>query len=312
MLKMIYQPLENVKFTFSGFLLLCLNRYAIVYWKTKISRKNQHIGGIHMETTYILNTCDYNFTKYSDGGFSGRILLATPKKADLPKLLIKSDNPSSACNEFMYSRLGELLGIMLPKAYIMNVAPKDAHRFGSPYVVGIEFMDGMHSFTLEEMRASELLRKEYAEQYALSALFYQDDRTQLTMRTDGHITGFDFTETFWLNDMSIYTYQLSDDTLTDILSNRLHMAAERTIFMLRAGASTLNDHFNQPNTALPADAYLVPMRSFLKLTDEQVVELTDALFEVYPVSIVVYFEEYVKTLKQVIDAYLRSVAETAK
>ncbi len=265
-----------------------------------------------MENTYILNTCDYNFIKYSDGGFSGRILLATPKKADLPKLLIKSDNPSSACNEFMYSRLAELLGIVIPKAYIMSVSPKDAFRFGSPYVVGIEFMDGMHSFTLEKMRTSELLQKEYAEQYALSALFYQDDRVQLTMRTDGHITGFDFTETFWLNDMSIYTYQLSDDTLTNILSNRLRMAAERTIFMLRAGASTLNLHFDQPDTALPPDAYLGPMRNFLKLTNEQIVGLTDVLYEIYPVSIVVYFEEYVKVLKQVIEAYLHSVGETTK
>lgn len=265
-----------------------------------------------MESPYILNTCDYNFTKHSDGGFSGRILLATPKKANLPKLLIKSANPSSACNEFMYSRLGELLGIMLPKAYIMNVAPKDAHLFGSPYVVGIEFMDGMHGFTLEEMRASEFLRKEYAEQYALAAMFFQDDRVQLTMRTDGHITGFDFTETFWLNDMRISSFNLSDDDLTDVLHKRLLQALDKAASKLRAGAAALQIELCLSEDSLPPDAYLDPMRNFLKLTNEQIVELTDVLYEVYPVSIVVYFEEYVKALKQVIEAYLRSVAETIK
>ena len=87
--------------------------------------------------TYILNTADYTFTPYADGGFSGKLLLATAKNPDLSKLIIKSDNPSSACNEFMYARLAELLQIPAPKAYIMDVAEQDKHLFGSPYVVGI-------------------------------------------------------------------------------------------------------------------------------------------------------------------------------
>ena len=265
-----------------------------------------------METTYILNTCDYHFTKHSDGGFSGSILLATPKKASLPKLLIKSDNPSSACNEFMYSRLAELLGIVIPKAYIMNVAPEDAHLFGSPYVVGIEFMDRMHGFALEGMRTSDLWQKEYAEQYALAAMFFQDDRVQLTMRIDGHITGFDFTETFWLNDMRISSFNLSDDDLANILHRRLQQAVAKTATKLRAGAAALKIELCLSEDSLPPDSYLAPMRNLLKLTDAQIVELTDVLYEVYPVSIVVYFEEYVKALKQVIEAYLRSVAETTK
>lgn len=70
--------------------------------------------------TYILNTADYTFTPYADGGFSGKLLLATAKNPDLSKLIIKSDNPSSACNEFMYARLAELLQIPAPKAYVLS------------------------------------------------------------------------------------------------------------------------------------------------------------------------------------------------
>lgn len=124
-----------------------------------------------MEITYILNTDNYTYEPYSDGGFSGKILLAKPKKEDLPKLLIKSENPSSACCEFMYSRLAELLRIPAPKAYIMDVSNKDKKLFSSPYVIGIEYMEGMHSFTLEEMRRSPEWKTEYAGQYALSAMF---------------------------------------------------------------------------------------------------------------------------------------------
>lgn len=138
-----------------------------------------------MEITYILNADNYTYEPYSDGGFSGKILLANPKKEDLPKLLIKSENPSSACCEFMYSRLAELLRIPAPKAYIMNVSKNDKKLFGSPYVVGIEYMEGMHSFKLDEMRSSSEWKKEYAGQYALSAMFEQDDLVQLTMTADG-------------------------------------------------------------------------------------------------------------------------------
>lgn len=260
-----------------------------------------------MENTYILNIADYQFTPYTEGGFSGKILLATPKKAGLPKLLIKSHNPCSACNEFMYSRIAELLSIPIPKAYIMNIKRSDAQLFGSPYVVGIEFMEGMHRFSLEEMRSTLTWRQEYAWQNALAAMFDQDDRVQLTMRTDGHITGYDFTETFWTSDIGITFFQLPDDLLTDILSGRLKAMIQRGFSMLSAGASVVRMHLGLPEDAdVPAD-YLAPMRKLLTITEDQIVELTDALYEVYPVPIPVYFEEYIKILKQKLAAYLRSL-----
>lgn len=265
-----------------------------------------------MENIYILNTSEYHFSPYSEGGFSGKILLATPKPPELPKLLIKSHNPCSACNEFMYSRLAELLGILTPKAYIMNVAPKDEHRFNSPYVVGIEFMDGMHGFTLEEMRSTELWRKEYAEQYALAAMFDQDDRVQLTMRSDGHITGYDFTEAFWISNLGKSSFQLPDELLTDILSSRLKAMIQRGFSMLSAGASVVRLHQELPEDGNVPSDYLAPMRKFLTLSDERVLELTDALYEVYPASIVVYFEEYIRVLKQKLGAYLNSLEKTAQ
>ncbi len=104
-----------------------------------------------MEITYILNTDNDTYELYLGGEFSGKILLATPKKMDLPKLLIKSENPSSACNDFMYSRLAGLLRILAPKDYIMNVSEKEKKLFDSPDVAVIEYMKSIHSFTLEEM-----------------------------------------------------------------------------------------------------------------------------------------------------------------
>lgn len=208
--------------------------------------------------TYILNTEDFTYEPYSDKGFSGKILLAKPKKPGLPKLLIKSENPSSACCEFMYSRLAELLCIPAPKAYIMKIA-REKKLFGSPYAVGIEYMEGMHSFQLEEMRGSPEWKEEYAGQYALSAMFEQDDLVQLTMTAEGHISGYDFTETFWLSDMSTQTYQLPEDQLSDVLSTRLQASARQGICFLSAGASVVKKHFELPEDAPVPSEYLEPL-----------------------------------------------------
>ncbi len=260
-----------------------------------------------MEITYILNTDNYTYEPYSDRGFSGKILLAKPKKEDLPKLLIKSENPSSACCEFMYSRLAELLRIPAPKAYIMNVSKKDKKLSGSPYVVGIEYMEGMHSFTLEEMRSSPAWKKEYAGQYALSAMFEQDDLVQLTITGDGHICGYDFTETFWLSDMTVHTYQLPEEQLTDILSSRLQASNRRGFSFLSAAASVVKKHFELPEDAPVPSEYLEPLRALCALTEDDIEGLIDSLDEIYPMTVSVYFEEYLVLLQKKIAAYFKKI-----
>ena len=262
-----------------------------------------------MVITYILNTEDYTYKPYSDGGFSGKLLLAKPKTTGLPKLLIKSENPSSACNEFMYSRLAELLRVPAPRAYMMEVSKKDRRLFSSPYVVGIEYMDRLRTFTLEEMRSSAEWQREYAGQYALAAMFDQDDSVQLAMTADGHIVGYDFTEAFWLTDMGMTHYLLSEEQLTGVLIQRLEASIRRGTSMLSAGGSVVRKHFGLPEDAAIPSKYLEPMERFLALTEDQIMGLTDALFEFYPAAIPVYFEEYIEAVKRKIIAYFKRIGK---
>ncbi len=259
-----------------------------------------------MAEVYILNTENFNYEPYSDKGFSGKMLLATPKITDSLKLLIKSENPSSACNEFMYSRLAELLRIPAPKAYIMNVARKDKRLFGSPYVVGIEYMDGFHRFELDEMLSSPVWKKEYAGHFALSAMFEQDDLVQMAMTADGHIVGFDFTETFWLSDISVDTFRLHENRLTDLLAGRLRASENRGFSMLSAGGSVVMSKFG---TDTVPEEYLEPMRAMYALEKENIVELLNTLDEVYSIPVSVYFEEYLVLLKKKIAVYFDSIGE---
>ena len=262
-----------------------------------------------MTETYTLNTENYTFEPFKDNGFSGRILLATPKSADFPKLLIKSDNPCSACNEFMYSRLAGLLRIFVPKVYIMDVAKKDRKRFGSPFVVGIEYFEGIRSFAHDEMRSSPALMKEYAEQYALAAMFAQDDLVQMAMTADGHITGIDFTETFWFNELSADILNGSENILIILAKNRLSAFQNRGLSYLSAGASVVKEAFGLPDDTAVPDEYLNPMRALYALTEDEITPLLDTLDEVYQVAVSVYFEEYIALLKKKIAAYFKSIGE---
>lgn len=262
-----------------------------------------------MTETYILNTDNFNFEPYSDKGFSGNILLAVPKSADFPKLLIKSDNPSSACTEFMYSRLAELLRIPTPKAYLMNVAKKDRRRFGSPYVVGLEYLDGLHRFDKDEMRSSPTLKREYAGQFALSAMFEQDDLLQMAMTADGHIVSFDFSEAFWLSDISTLTYLQAEKQLTYLLTKRLQASARRQTSMLSAAASVVKEHFGLPKDAPVPCEYLDPLRAMYALTEDDIEELLDTLDQLYSTMVSAYFEEYLIQLQKKIAAYFEAIGE---
>lgn len=260
-----------------------------------------------MNTHYFLNTSDYSFEPFFDRGFSGQILLASPKSNALPKLLIKHENPCSACNEFMYSRLAELIHIPVPKAFIMNVQKRDASLFRSPYVVGIEYYDNLQPFTLEEMNRLPNGRKEYAGQYALAVMFEQEDSVQLSKTPDGHIIGLDFTEAFCLSDMTLLNQKVSDDVLTDIVANRLRgYMAKNFVLWANAGLDVLKKHFDDPNGNFTS-YFFEPMKAMCRITDEQIQELSDVLYEIYPVSIVVYFEEYLEILKKKIAAYITKI-----
>lgn len=68
---------------------------------------------------YFINSNDYTYAPYTDDGFSGQILLATPKNKRKSKLLIKHATPAAVCNEFVACNLAQLIRIPAPRAYLL-------------------------------------------------------------------------------------------------------------------------------------------------------------------------------------------------
>ncbi len=258
---------------------------------------------------YTLSTAEYRFSQMKRVGFSGQLYIAEPRKNNLPKLIIKHADPASACNEFMASRLAELLHIPVPRAYIMDVEPAQKRLFQTPYVVGCEYIEGLRSFAKGDLQNSNVLQQEYADLYALAVMVEQEDITQMSITPEGHLIGIDFSETFFLSDMHHLILSLSEDSLEDLIGRRLRNYLEKNFSLwANAGAKVLADHFGAGDVSDIHPLYLRSMKALLSITKEQIEELTDVLAEVYPMAIVVYFEEYIEILKKKITAYISGLS----
>lgn len=258
--------------------------------------------------TYFLNTEDYDFSFFREGGFSGTLYLASDKQDPSSKLLVKHQNPCSACNEFMYARLAQLLDIPASDTYLFRVAKEDSRRFKSPFVVGIRYIDGLRAFTREEVRQSPSATADYAAHYALAVLFHQDDLIQLSMDPNGRIIGFDFTECFNLTELSLNGLLHSPELGLRSLLNNLQSFRDSD-FQTKAasGAKVLANHLNAVSIEDIYPIYHKVMKQFCQLSPQKLETLYDALDEIYPIEVSVYFEEYLAELQWKIQTYLSNI-----
>ncbi len=264
-----------------------------------------------MDDSFVC-TSDYEFVPYSRQGFSGKLYLATPKKADLPKLLVKHENPCSACNEFMFSRIAEVLDIPAPRAYLFIVAAQEKSLFHSSFVVGIEYIDGLRGFDLDEVNSKKQWQTEYAAHFSLAVLCSQEDSNQMSMTQDGHIVSYDYTECFYLPSSvgAVIQNCQDDDQRATFMTNYLRSFYEGhfSIFA-NAGAEVVRRALGAKKKEDIYPLYHAPMKRLLSITASQLEELTDPLFEIYPGEIPIYFEMYIQKLQEKIKHYLRSVGD---
>ncbi len=257
---------------------------------------------------YILKTDKYTFEPFSHNGFSGSLYLATAKDESLPKLLIKHENPSSACNEFMYSRLADLLHIHAPNVYLFEISDKDKKLFKSQYVVGIEYIEGLRKFSLDEINSKLEWRREYAESYALAVICSQEDRIQMGMTPDGHIVSFDYTECFHIPSSTVRLMEYDEDTRIEAMKNCLDRTErEYHNILAGAGACALQKELCMNTLDEVYPVYLEPFKKLIALTSEEIEIATEPLYDIYPIEIGVYFEEYIKLLQAKMTEYLRSI-----
>lgn len=264
-----------------------------------------------MKKTYILNTEDYLLEPYQNDPIAGDMLLATPKSGKGSRLLVKYKDASFACNEFMCSRLAELMRISVPTAYLLRVSEQDMPIFDKHplwdkvYAVGIVFIEGLHDFDPKTLKDTDLQRLEYAEQYALSVLFHRSHVLKLAMTPSGCVVGLDFTDCFYMDECVIAGFAMSKAAQDKLFANALTRFSDHSFSMsAKEQAKRLAFSLGIRDVKKVYPAYHAAMKRFLCLLDKHLRPLFDALNEIYPPQVADHYKACFQILRERIPAYI--------
>ena len=249
---------------------------------------------------YILNTVNYDYKTLNHEGFGGVCkYIATPKRVGYPRLLVKHENIQSACNTFMCSRLAELCGVYTPKAYLMSTSGETRRLFPMhPFIVGTEWVEDFSAVDYDRVKESPVLRQQYLDSMALYAMFCRiADTPQFAYSSTKGVFAYDWDEAFDVTDFVIKLSLYNSDAGTEQLRRMIRHFSQYPFesdaeLCLRSVAQHLNMDANDLRPS-----YMQAMECFCKVTEAQVAELTDVLSDIYPMGLIVYYEEYIKLLQ---------------
>lgn len=257
--------------------------------------------------SYTLNTVNYNYKTLSHEGFGGVCkYIATPKRVGYTRLLVKHEKIQSACNTFMCSRLAELCDVYTPKAYLMSTSNETRRLFPMhPFIVGTEWVEDFSAVDYSSIKESPALRQQYLDSMALYAMFCRiADTPQFAFSPSEGVFAYDWDEAFDVTDFVIKLCLYNSDAGTEQLQRMLrHFSLhpfERDAELCLQSAS---EHLSM-NTDNLRPNYMHAMERFSKLAEVQVAELTDVLSDIYPMGLIVYYEEYIKLLQAKVKTYI--------
>ena len=257
---------------------------------------------------YILNTVDYDYKALKHEGLGGVCkYIAKPKREGTSRLLIKHENIQSACNTFMCSRLAELCDVYTPKAYLMSTSDETRRLFPMhPFIVGTEWVEDFSAVDYGSIKESPPLRQQYLDSIALYAIFCRiADTPQFAYSPSKGIFAYDLDEAFDVTDFVIKLCLYNSDAGTDQLWRMLHRFSAYPFendaeLCLQSAAEHLNTDVNALRPS-----YMQAMERFCQVTGEQVTELTNVLSDIYPIPLIVYYEEYIKMLQEKVMRYTK-------
>lgn len=255
---------------------------------------------------YILNTVNYDYKTLNHEGFGGVCkYIATPKSEEHSRLLVKHENIQSACNTFICSRLAELCGVYTPKAYLMSTSGETRRLFPMhPFIAGTEWVKDFSVVDYDRVKESPVLRQQYLDSMALYAMFCRiADTPQFAHSTVKGVFAYDWDEAFDVTDFVIKLSLYNGDAGTEQMRRMLQRFSQHPFendaeLCLRSAAAHLNMDADDLRSS-----YMQTMERFCKVTEAQVTELTDVLFNVYPMPLIVYYEEYIKILQRKVTCY---------
>lgn len=257
----------------------------------------------------ILYVSDYILENFSNHGDSGELYLATNKKDQSEKYILKYQHYDCACNEFMYYKIGTKLGVNIApvKLFIVN---DNEDKFKTPCVCGIKYLENSEHVSFKYVKENKNNIKnwqDYIKFISLESMFQESDGIEV-LKYKNEIYRIDTTDSFV---SEYFIGALFSNTKSsyekEIFTNLLLKSAERNSdFRLREWNMNL-ERFIKNYGKEYLDIYLETFKNLDKISDGDIKNWTRILENIYPPVIERFFTIYFEYLNKDITNFLKNL-----
>lgn len=276
----------------------------------EIERKNKSIP-ISDDILYISN---FTLKKFSDSGDSGNLYLATNKYNNNEKYILKHEYYDCACNEYMYSKIGNKMGINLPPVKLFVLDNKE-NKFKSDFVCGIKYLENCKHVTfnyIEKNKDNINNWQDYFKMLCLETLFDESDGIEV-VKYNNLIYRLDTTAAFTISNIDIlplaYDYNNNGINIREFASKSILNSAKRnTDSRINRWESNINLFLKKFGNKY-LNYYLETYQLLENISDKDIEDWTNILTFFYPNIIGEYFKIYFSNLKLDVKAFLTKINE---
>lgn len=262
----------------------------------------------------ILYISDFTLERFANFGDSGDLYLATNKHNHNEKYILKHEYYDSACNEYMYSKIGNKMGIKIAPVKLFVLDDKEK-KFKSDFVCGIKYLENCEhvNFNYIEKNKNNIDNwKDYFRMFCLELLFEEEDGIEV-VKYNNEIYRLDTTAAFTISDFFIhplaYDYNNNGINIKEFANkNILQMAKRNTDLRISRWESDM-DHFLEKFGDKYFNYYLETYKLLEKVTDKDIEYWTNILTFFYPNVIGDYFKNYFNNLKLDVERFLVKMEE---
>lgn len=255
----------------------------------------------------ILFTDDFTFKKFFHNGDSGELFLATNKHNKNEKYIIKHEYYDCACNEYMYSKIGNKIGVKIAPVKLFVVNDKD-NQFKSDFVCGIKYFEDFKEISFDNIKINFDNWQDYYRMHCLESVFDESDGIEL-VKNNNYIYRIDTTDAFTISDYDISLLAYSS------IQNGINIKQFASINILKKANRNLNYRISNWNFNINFfvkkfgqeyfDYYIDTLKLLSKIKEKDINEWTNTLTLFYPNIVGDYFKTYLRNLKLDIDEFIK-------
>lgn len=271
----------------------------------------------------VLQIKDYHFKKnlFSRIGDSGELLFAVNNHNKSEKYIVKHEYIDCACNEFMYSKLGKLLGGNFATVkFFDTLTPPLNTIFTTEDVVGIEYLE----LESENIKFNDIKDKcknpeDYFRFLAISKLFFDDDSYEIVLDKKGYIYKIDNSATFCISNYTLQSVYIDFNFNNEINGINMNINIEeftKKEFIKKLEYYKSQNYINYEDTLSYVKTnydtkfekyFLEPFYKICNLDLNNLDDIINTLCYFYPDYVGDYYKEYIKITQKKVVEFLNKI-----